>query len=106
MNRTTLVIMLLAACLQSAAQHVTERPLSYLPDGDNIVSVNGTHRFTRALYGGHTTFRIETSDRPVFATYYKTGQHSNLSLQARIGTTTVALDSTDYCRASYRNGVR
>ncbi|MDD2602232.1 MAG: DUF4450 domain-containing protein [Prevotella sp.] len=106
MNRTTLVIMLLSSCLQSAAQHVTERPLSYLPDGDDIVSVNGTHRFTRALYGGHTTFRIETSDRPVFATYYKTGQHSNLSLQARIGTTTVALDSTDYCRASYRNGVR
>ena len=47
------------------------RPLQYFPEGDSFVSVNGYNRFTRALYGGHTLFRIETSDRPVFAAYNK-----------------------------------
>ena len=52
----------------------TKRTLQYRPDGDEFVCVNGKNRYTRALYGSHSPFRVETSDRPVFAFY------NNLSL--------------------------
>lgn len=38
----------------------------YYPEGRDFVVVNGNARFTRALYGGSTAFRLETSDRPEF----------------------------------------
>ena len=41
------------------------RTLQYHPDGEDFVSVNGKNRYTRALYGSHTAFRLETSDRPI-----------------------------------------
>lgn len=43
----------------------TKRTLQYRPDGDEFVCVNGKNRYTRALYGSHSPFRVETSDRPV-----------------------------------------
>ena len=49
----------------------TERRLQYLPDGDDFVCVNGENRYTRALYGGYTDWRLETSDVPAFAIYKK-----------------------------------
>ena len=49
----------------------TERSLQYRPDGRDFVSVNGKNEYTRALYGGYTDYRIETSDRPIFAIYKK-----------------------------------
>ena len=42
-----------------------KRTIQYRPDGNDFVCVNGKNRYTRALYGGITDFRIETSDRPV-----------------------------------------
>ena len=47
------------------------RTLQYLPSGEDFVCVNGKNRYTRALYGSHTAWRLETSDRPIFATYVK-----------------------------------
>ena len=35
------------------------RMLQYLPSGDEFVCVNGKNRYTRALYGGHTAWRLE-----------------------------------------------
>ena len=49
----------------------TPRRLQYVPDGEDFVCVNGKNRYTRALYGSHTAYRVETSDRPVFAIYNK-----------------------------------
>ena len=43
--------------------------VNYRPDGRDIVCHDGQNRYTRALYGGYTDFRVETSDRPIFATY-------------------------------------
>ncbi len=83
-----------------------ERRVNYRPDGRAFVCVNGQNRYTRALYGGHTAFRLETSDRPVFATYYKRGAHSNISLRLQVGGSSWALDSTDYCEARYEAGRR
>lgn len=49
--------------------HNEELELRYKPDGKDFVIVNGNRLFTRALYGTHTAFRIETGDRPEFALY-------------------------------------
>ena len=47
------------------------RQASYYPEGNAFVCVNGNHRYTRALYGSMAEWRVETSDRPIFATYKK-----------------------------------
>ncbi len=84
----------LLVSLQVAAQH-------YRPEGRAFVCVNGQHRFTRALYGGPTDWRIETSDRPVFAVYKKKNcRHVQFLLNG------VPLDATDYCEARYQDGMR
>ena len=77
------------------------RVMNYFPDGNDFVCYNGNNRFTRALYGGYTDFRLETSDRPVFATYKK-GNYRNISLRLN----GVPLDETEYCEARYSAGKR
>ena len=92
----------IAGALQSYNDVKKEaREKQYLPEGEAIVCVNGKNRFTRALYGSHTDWRVETSDRPVFAVVKK-----NHHRHVRFEVNGVALDSTDYCKASYVNGMR
>ncbi len=55
------------------------RPLHYRPDGNSAVVVDGKARFNRALYGAHTGFRVECSDRPEFGIYLP-DMGGNLSL--------------------------
>ena len=76
------------------------RPLEYQPEGQGFVSVNGHNRYTRALYGSPTLFRIETSDRPVFATYNKT-VNKHISFKLVVNGKSLALDSTTYCKSIY-----
>ena len=73
-----------------------ERSQQYYPVAGAFVCENGKNRFTRALYGGWTDYRIETSDRPVFA-IVKKNHHRHL----RFLVNGVPLDSTDYCKAAY-----
>jgi hypothetical protein len=82
------------------------RRLNYLPEGDGLVCVNGENRYTRALYGGHTPWRLETSDRPLFATFVK-GDHRNLrfALQTADGAA-IPLEEFDRCEARYVPGTR
>ena len=77
------------------------RTMQYNPEGQAFVCDNGNNRFTRALYGGWTDYRIETSDRPVFA-IVKKNHHRHL----RFRVNGVPLDSADFCRASYVDGQR
>lgn len=77
------------------------RAFQYRPDGTDFVCVNGQNRYTRALYGSYTDYRIETSDRPIFA-LYKSKNYRNL----RLIVDGVQLDETDYCEARYGNGRR
>ena len=77
------------------------RSMQYVPEGRAFVCVNGTNRFTRALYGGPSDYRVETSDRPVFAVVKK-GHHRSV----RFVVNGVPLDSTDYCKAFYQDGMR
>ena len=37
-----------------------ERWLQYVPKDDAFLCVNGKNRFTRALYGGYTQYRLES----------------------------------------------
>ena len=73
----------------------------YRPEGRAFVCVNGKHRFTRALYGSPTEWRVETSDRPVFALYKKKDYRN---VQFRLNG--VPLDKTDFCEARYEDGMR
>ncbi|WP_216859195.1 DUF4450 domain-containing protein [Hymenobacter citatus] len=52
-----------------ALWHNQPRTLRYHPEGQDFVIRNGTHRFTRALYGTNTAFRVEAGDLPEFALY-------------------------------------
>lgn len=90
---------------QKKVNRSASRPLQYRPVGDGLVSVNGKNRFTRALYGSATLFRIETSDRPVFATYNKK-INKHISFKLSVGNKTVALDSTMHCESTYLPGRR
>ena len=93
MKRNIIFLMLLLS-LGVTAQN-------YRPSGRAFVSVNGHHRFTRALYGARNGYRIETSDRPVFAIYKKKDcRHVRLLING------VALDETDRCVSSYEDGMR
>lgn len=81
------------------------RSLQYYPEGDDFVCINGTNRFTRALYCSASSFRIETSDRPVFAAYIK--RHSkNIRFYVRDRSEIYPLDSVAFCEARYTCGCR
>lgn len=83
----------------------TARTLQYYPEGDDFVCINGKNRFTRALYGSWSPFRLETSDRPVFAAYDKrNSKHIRFLLQGR--GLSLALDSIEFCEARYIAGRR
>ena len=87
------------------------RTQQYFPVGDAFVSEStlddflqgrcGANRFTRALYGSHSDWRLETSDRPVFAVVKK-NHHRHI----RFVVNGVSLDSVGYCRSQYVDGMR
>lgn len=81
------------------------RNLQYTPDGEDFVCVNGKNRFTRALYGSPSPFRLETSDRPVFAAYDKRNS-KNIRFCISVEKRSLALDSVQYCEARYTAGRR
>ena len=82
-----------------------ERSQQYFPVGGAFVCEDGTNRFTRALYGSPTDWRLETSDRPVFAVVKK-NYHRNISFTLEVDGLSVALDSAAHCVASYESGQR
>lgn len=72
-----------------------KRHLQYRPDGNDFVCINGKNKYTRALYGSHTPFRLETSDFPIFAAYDKINS-KNISFVVNL-----PLDSVAYCESHY-----
>ena len=82
-----------------------ERTVRYQPDGEDFVIVNGDRRFTRALYGGHTGFRVETSDVPEFA-FYLPRMGGNLTFSVRVGETVLSLNEAERIECRYRPGKR
>ncbi len=103
MKRTLLYLLFLL--LGVSAMAAGQRELQYRPEGRGFVRENGWNRYSRALYGSHANWRLETSDRPIFATYDK-GKAWNIQFDLRIGGHFYALDSTSYCRSYYEGGRR
>ena len=89
----------------NSSDKLLPRKWQYKPEGQDFVCVNGTNRYTRALYGSHDEDRIETSDRPVFVAY-KSKDSRNISFLVTIGGRTINLENTDYCEARYTAGRR
>jgi hypothetical protein len=95
----------LSCTLTMGARDIVQRTAHYMPEGNAFVCVNGNNRYTRALYGSTAEWRVETSDRPVFATYKK-NQTGNIRFRISDGRQTMWLDEAEYCKASYEAGRR
>jgi hypothetical protein len=96
---------LFVSAQQSAPKlwHNKEREIHYRPDGEDIVIINGTHRFNRAIYGTNTAFRVEAGDLPEFALYLP-GMGGNLHFGIASGSTSKWLINTKNIEARYRAG--
>ena len=98
-----ILVAILSSCSSDKVQY--ERTLRYLPDGEDFVIVNGDRRFTRALYGGHTGFRVETSDVPEFALYLPR-MGGNLTFSVKVGEKELSLNDAARIECRYRPGTR
>jgi len=85
----------------NAPSGMVAREMQYVPEGRGFLCVNGKNRYTRALYGTRSEYRIETSDMPIFA-LYKSKNYRNL----RFFIDGIPLDSVQYCEARYVDGRR
>ena len=99
------LLLFLATAAQGADGKKPARKMNYFPDNGEIVCVNGNNRYTRALYGSHTRMRLETSDRPVFATYDRDNS-VNITFFIDRGRLLQPLDCTSFCEARYLGGRR
>ena len=87
-------------------KEIPPRTLQYEPGaGGDFFCVNGHNRYTRALYGGHTDWRLETSDSPIFAVVKK-GFHRNIRFVIEIDGHDYPLEETRPCTARYHQGMR
>lgn len=98
-----ILVAILSSCSSDKVQY--ERTLRYQPDGEDFVIVNGDRRFTRALYGGHTGFRVETSDVPEFALYLPR-MGGNLTFSVKVGEKVLSLNDAARIECRYRPGTR
>ena len=98
-----------ATCLGAQAQTKgtpAPRTWQYQPGaGGDFFCVNGDNRYTRALYGSHTDWRLDTSDRPIFAVVKK-GHHRNIRLVAQVDGKAYPLEAVRPCTARYVDGMR
>ena len=95
----------LSCTLTMGARDIVQRTAHYMPEGNVFVCVNGSSRYTRALYGSTAEWRVETSDRPIFATYKK-NQTGNIRFRISYDGQIMWLDEVEYCKASYEAGRR
>ncbi len=105
MRKLLTILLAVLLSLSEVSARSLERPLNYCPEGRAFVCINGQNRFTRALYGSHTAYRIETSDRPVFA--ISDGKWAkNIQFRIIVDGHALSLDSLDYCKSAYEAGRR
>ena len=98
---TTSIILLAAVSIMA----VTGRKQQYFPDGRDIVCQDGDKRYNRALYGSYTEYRLETSDRPIFAVY-RSKAHKNIRFRLTANGKTTLLEQTTHAEARYNAGKR
>ncbi len=91
--------------LSNRLWHDEQRELRYKPEGTDFVITNGNRLFTRALYGTHTAFRVETGDRPEFALYMP-GMGGNFKFGIAAGDSSKWLTTAKTITAKYSAGAR
>lgn len=89
--------------IDTAWWHGKERTIRYRPEGTDFVITNGNRRFTRALYGTNTAFRVETGDLPEFALYMP-GMGGNMKFGLLTDDASKWLIHADKITARYRPG--
>ncbi len=90
----------------NALDRNNERVMQYTPtSGGYIYRKNGDNLYTRALYGGNTAFRIESSDRPIFGAFHGK-DNRNIHFIVRVNGKSMRLDSVAECRSYFRGGER
>lgn len=82
-----------------------ERIIQYYPDGQDFVAVNGKNKFTRALYGTESDFRVETSDVPEFALYMPR-MGGNIHFGLVRGQQSIWMNDCHFIESRYRPGMR
>ena len=85
--------------------HGEIRNIQYRPDGQDFVTVNGPNKFTRALYGTESDFRVETSDVPEFALYMPR-MGGNIHFGLMRGKESIWMNDCGYIESRYRPGTR
>lgn len=89
----------------NAPSGMKPRQMQYRPDAGDFVCINGNNRFTRALYGNNTDYRIETSDRPAFA-FYNNVKKAKSYRNLRLYVNGIQIDKAEYCESRYGKGRR
>lgn len=105
------IVLGLLSCLSAFSQtiesnkywHDKERTVRYQPEGNDIVITNGNKRFTRALYGTNTAFRVEAGDLPEFAMYMP-GMGGNLRFALQASDKRKWLIEAEKIKTIYRGG--
>ena len=98
-------VLIVGSLVVCNAAFAKSRQVNYFPDGRDFVCVNGDNCYTRALYGGNSAYRLETSDRPVFAVYVKNDSR-NVRFWLAVNGLLMPLDSAEHCEARYSPGTR
>ena len=93
------------AQIKARAKDKNVRELRYKPENSGFVIVNGDARFTRALYGTNTAFRLETSDVPEFG-FFMPNMGGNLQLGLMVKHNSIWLNNADYIKSTYYPGTR
>lgn len=90
-----------------ADERANARELRYKPDHSDFVFQGSIPQlFTRALYGSNQSFRLETSDIPIFALYSHDGMSGHIRLALQRGRKTKWLHEAENIECRYRPGQR
>lgn len=103
-KQTMRQLILLFLFLFSISSSAQLRKMNYYAKDGAIVCDNGNNKYTRALYGTFTDFRLETSDRPIFAIFSKKVKR-NIRFYLVENGNEIPLDSLS-CRSSWYNKLR
>ncbi|MBS2097409.1 DUF4450 domain-containing protein [Carboxylicivirga linearis] len=110
--RITFAIILSLIYLSAYAQFKTgakvnyDRELRYSPNANGgFEIVNGDKRFNKALYGGHSAFRIETSDMPEFG-FFMPNEGGNLQIGLIQRDKSLWLNDASKIKSTYYPGCR
>lgn len=105
LNLTLLLLFMVVSVSGNTYWQNKKRELRYTPNGESFIIKNGDKRFTRAIYGTNTGFRLETSDYPEFGLYMPNfGGSAYIAFENE--DTAKWVKDLDYVESSFQSGFR